>query len=194
MAHVSTAVDVSGWLRRNAHWLRVESSIMIMLITTLAVVIPLRPTAAERFRAQLNARVSTILEQISPTEHSLHGHVVVGGNKIICTAETFGTEPAGARNVAEVRWVYAYYLCASAAPGTDWDFASRISGPTAVSLAQPPEVRIAAAGLGYPERVREIIPDDLEARAFGGFVDHGLPNTLRQRYEHEIAEAAPASS
>lgn len=162
---------------------------MAFAVTALVVVVPLRGTPAERLRGQLDKRVAAILEHVSPAEHHTHGHDVEADHKIICTAETFGTEPANARDIAQVRWVYAYFLCASGTPGTEWDFASRISGPTAVSLTEPPVVRIAAAGLGYPDRVREMIPDNLEARAFGGFVDHDLPATLRQRYDDEIANA-----
>ncbi|MBB5868707.1 hypothetical protein F4553_002086 [Allocatelliglobosispora scoriae] len=186
---MSTGIDVTGWLRRSAHWLRVEASIVALAVTALLVVVPLRGTPVERLYEQLDITVAGILEHVSPAEHHDHGHDVAAEDKIICVAETFGTDPADVRELAQVRWVYAYFLCASAPPGTDWDFASRISGPTAVSLTAPAEVRIAAAGLGYPDRVRAMIPDNLEARALSGFADKDLPDELRRRYETEISQA-----
>jgi hypothetical protein len=183
---IMSAVSIPGSVRA---WLRVEAAIAVVAATFALVAVPLIGTPTDRLREQLNARVTTILEHVSPAEHHSHGHDVGAADTIICTAETFGWAPASATSVEQVQWVYAYFLCASAPSGTDWDFAARISGPTAVSLTEPPQVRIAAAGLGYPDRVREMIPPDLQARAFGGFVDHDLPAALLKRYNDEIANA-----
>jgi hypothetical protein len=143
----------------------------------------LRPDA---FANQLSDKARTVLEQTSPTEQHLHELSDQPG-KVICAAESFGTEPANAKRFEEVRVIYALYLCAVAVPGMPWDYATRSSGPAVITLSDPPTVQIPLSGEGYPERVRALIPDNLEARAFGSFIDKGRPSALRLQYEDEIA-------
>ncbi|MDI1462371.1 hypothetical protein QEZ54_15480 [Catellatospora sp. KI3] len=170
-------------LRRNTWWVLPE----LLALAVVAALSPLlRPVDLD---AALAARVTQVLELSTPAEHHDHGHEVKADDRVICTAETMGYEPVDARTVAEVRRVYAYYLCAAGSPGQPWDFASRISGPVAVDLTEPPVVRIAQAGQGYPDRVRALLPDRYEARAFNGFVNHDLPKRVLERYEDEVADA-----
>lgn len=168
-------------LRRHAWWLLPELLAIAVLAAGLAYA---RPVGLQQ---QLADRVETILERISPAEHHSHGHEVSQEDHIICAAEPFGVEPKTAKRIEEVHTIYAYYLCAAGEPGTEWDFSSRISGPVVVTLTEPPAVRIAESGAGYPDRVRAMIPDELEAKAFAGFSDPDRPAALRARYEDEVA-------
>jgi hypothetical protein len=169
-----------GFLRRHGWWLLPE---LVALAVIAAGLVYLRPNA---FVNQLSDKARTVLEQTSPTEQHLHELSGQPG-KVICAAESFGTEPAGATRVEEVRVIYALYLCAVAVRGMPWDYATRSSGPVAITLTDPPTIQIPVSGEGYPERVRALIPDNLEGRAFGTFKDKGRPAALRTQYEHEIA-------
>jgi len=174
------------WLRRNGFWLRVEVALTIAGLLAVGVAGPLRTPSEEDLLAVLGQRIAATLEQASPAEHHDHGHDITPGDRVLCTAEAFGHEPANARRVEEVRWAYAYYLCSAAPPGTPWDVSARISGPVAVQLSEPPVVRIAQSGAGYPERVKALIPARYQARV-NGFADSSIPGRLRQRYETEVA-------
>jgi hypothetical protein len=134
-------------------------------------------------RSQLTERVVTALEQASPTEHHDHGHNVTAADRVACVAELHGTEPVDARGLAEVRTVYAQYMCAAGAPGTAYDDSSRSSGPVALSLGEPPVVRVPPSGLGYPDRVRALLPDRYEEQALKGFRDGSVPASLRAKYD-----------
>ncbi|MEU7825814.1 hypothetical protein [Catellatospora sp. NPDC049111] len=170
-------------VRRNAWWLLPELLALVLVAGLFAAAGPvdLRDTLAER--------VAVILAESSPAEHHQHGHDVAAEDTVLCTAETMGMEPADARRVQDVRVVYAYFFCAAGAPGQPWDVAARISGPVVVELTDPPQVRIAEAGLGYPDRVKAMLPDQYEAWAFGGFHDASLPTALQRQYLDEIAKA-----
>ncbi|NUT37124.1 MAG: hypothetical protein HOV79_29045 [Hamadaea sp.] len=175
-------------LRRNLFWLRFEVALAIGALVATAVAAPLAKEQDDLLTA-LSARVVAVLEQSSPAQHHDHGHEVAEGDKVMCAAEAFGTEPPTARRVAEVQVVYATYFCASAKPGTPWDFASRISGPVAVTLANPPVVRTAQAGLGYRDGVKALIPARHHEQAFAGFADHTVPLQVRRRYEAAISRS-----
>ncbi|MEV4410728.1 hypothetical protein [Catellatospora sp. NPDC049609] len=170
-------------VRRNAWWL-VPELLALALVAVLSLVA--RPAELDQVLAE---RVSAILTASSPAEHHAHGHDVAAEDTVLCTAETMGTEPAGATRVADVRVVYAYFFCAAGEPGQPWDFAARISGPVVVELTEPPAVRIAEAGLGYQDRVRAMLPDRYEDWAFSGFRDKELPTALQRRYLDEVAGA-----
>ncbi len=180
-------------MRYNASWIRSEVLLAAAVVAAFLVYLPLRPAAEPDLLAELGTRIVLTLEQASPAQHHDHGHDITAGEKVVCTAEVFGHDPAGARRVADVQWAYAYYLCAAAPPGTPWEQAARISGPVAVSLTNPPVVRIAEAGLGYPDRVRAIIPARYLDRT-AGFTDSARPAALRSRYEREIATVGQTGS
>lgn len=175
-------------LRRNVYWLRFEFALTVGALVAAAVVAPLQTTDDDLMR-QLSARVVAILEQASPAQHHDHGHDVAEGDIVMCAAEAFGFEPQTARSATDVQVVYATYFCASAKPGTPWDFASRISGPVAVTLVNPPTVRTASAGLGYRDGVKALIPARHHDQAFAGFTDHSVPMQVRRRYEAQISAA-----
>jgi hypothetical protein len=170
-------------VRRNAWWVAPEL-LALALVAVLAVAA--RPADLNDVLAE---RVSAILAASSPAEHHAHGHDVAAADTVLCTAETMGMEPATATRVEDVRVVYAYFFCAAGEPGQPWDFAARISGPVVVELTEPPRVRIAEAGLGYPDRVKAMLPDQYEDWAFSGFRDKALPTALQQRYLDEVAGA-----
>ncbi len=167
-------------LRRHAWWLLPE---LVALAVIAAGLVYLQSNA---FTNQLSDRAMAVLEQTPPAGQHLHDLSGQTG-KVICAAESFGTEPAGAKRLEEVKVIYALHLCAIAVPGMPWDYAARSSGPVVITLSDPPTVQIPLSGEGYPERVRALIPDKLEARAFGNFIDKGRPSALRARYEDETA-------
>jgi hypothetical protein len=172
----------AGRWRRVGWWLLPEL-LVLALLAGLFWAGRAQPDLPER----LNDEVARILERVPPAEHHDHGHQVSEQDTVLCVAEVFGMEPAGARTRAQVRTVYATYMCAAGTPGTPYERSQRIAGPVAVVLSEPPAVRIAQAGLGYQERVRALIPPPYVDRAFAGFVDHELPLALRHRYESEVA-------
>ncbi|NUO55375.1 MAG: hypothetical protein HOV78_01850 [Hamadaea sp.] len=183
------------WLRRNVFWLRVEAALTVVSLLALGVAEPLRGPSEKDLLDALGRRIVTVLEHASLTEHHDHGHDIAQGDRVLCAAEAFGHEPADARRIEEVRWAYAYYLCAAAPAGTPWDVAPRISGPVAVQLSEPPVVRIAQSGAGYPDRVKALIPARYQARV-NGFTDSSIPDSLRKRYAAEVADtpATPQST
>jgi hypothetical protein len=171
---------------RHRSWLWLEVLLAVVSLTAAAVVVARRGPSEVDLLRTLSRDIVRVLETASPAQHHDHGHTdVVAGDKVVCEAEAFGHDPASVHSAAEVRWAYAYYLCAAAPPGTPWDEAARISGPVAVSPADG-VVRIAEAGLGYQDRVRALIPARYADRA-GGFADPAIPARLRGRYEAEIA-------
>lgn len=167
-------------LRRHGWWLLPELTVVCVLALALVAV------RGNAFQNQLSDRVEQVLEQASPSQFHLHQITPGQVTKVICAAESFGTEPPGAKRIEEVQVIYANYLCAATVKGTPWDYASRSAGPVVVTLSDPPAVAIPESGEGYPERVKALIPDNLEAKAFAGFVDKGRPSALRSQYDDEV--------
>ncbi|TDE53572.1 hypothetical protein E1295_16265 [Nonomuraea mesophila] len=134
--------------------------------------------------AQLNdelaAQVTLILEQASTGEHHAHGHHFE--SNVVCAVEPFGTEPAGASSLVEVKWVYARHLCAITGESSEWSVSVRASGPIAVRLGIPPVVKVPEAGAGYPERVRRLIPPRYHEEAFADFSDDAAIEAAKQRF------------
>ncbi|MEV4108635.1 hypothetical protein [Nonomuraea sp. NPDC049695] len=129
---------------------------------------------------ELAAQVTLVLEQSSLGEHHAHGHDF--DSRVVCAVETFGTEPADATSVVEVKWVYARHMCAVTDAGTDWATSVRASGPIAVRIGIPPVVRVPEPGMGYPDRVRRLIPARYQEQAFAEFDDEDAINAARQRF------------
>lgn len=140
---------------------------------------------------ELSARAQAILEQQAPADLELisiqHGAAVPTEGRVLCTAEAFGSEPSDADSVEQVRVIYARYLCALVQRGTPWDYATRSSGPAVITLSTPPAVQLARSGEGFRDRVRAMMPDELEAKAFAGFRDRGRPGGLLDRYQQAIS-------
>ncbi len=134
-------------------------------------------------REPLAARVTAILEQSSPAEHHEHGHTFgEDAGRVVCAVDPFGVEPADAATVAEVDWVYARHLCAITGAGEDWAMSVRVSGPLAVRLGEQAEIRVPEPGIGYPERVRQAIPERYHEEAFGEFADDEAIDAARARF------------
>ncbi|GAA4914525.1 hypothetical protein HD597_010629 [Nonomuraea thailandensis] len=129
---------------------------------------------------ELAAQVTLILEQASPGEHHAHGHSFESG--VVCAVEPFGTEPPNAASLIEVRWVYARHMCAITGESPDWAASVRASGPIAVKIDIPPEVRVPKAGAGYPDRVRQLIPERYHTPAFEEFSDDAAIEAARERF------------
>jgi len=155
-------------------WWLVPEVVAAALLATLLVW-----PAQENLQQQLARKAQSVLEEFPP---------VGQGGKVLCVAEPFGYQPRTTQRIEDVSVIYAYYLCAAGEKGTEWDSASRISGPVVVTM-KPPRIQIAEAGAGYPDRVRALIPPQWQARALAGFSDPATPTQLRLRYDEEVAEA-----
>ncbi|WP_433435684.1 hypothetical protein [Nonomuraea sp. CA-141351] len=135
---------------------------------------------------ELAAQVTLALEQSSLDEHHAHGHDF--DSRVVCAVETFGTDPPNATSVVEVKWVYARHMCAVTGAGTDWATSVRASGPIAVRIGIPPVVQVPEPGMGYPDRVRRLIPARYQDEAFAEFDDEDAIDAARQRFT-EIKKA-----
>jgi hypothetical protein len=146
--------------------------------------------AARQPSSQLNqelaAQVTLILEQSSPDEHHAHGHSTFD-SRVVCAVEPFGTEPADATSLVEVRWVYARHMCAVTGAGTDWASSVRASGPIAVKIDIPPQIRVPSPGEGYPDRVRQLIPARYHEQAFAEFEGEDAIDAARERFAQIIS-------
>jgi hypothetical protein len=140
---------------------------------------------------ELAARAQAVLEQQPAAEleliSTLRGHGTPEPERVLCVAEAFGTDPAEPEKIEQVRVIYAHYLCALVQKGMPWDYATRSTGPAVITLTDPPTVQLAKSGAGYPERVRAMFPDELEAEALSGFNDRGRPSSLLNRYVEAIS-------
>lgn|GEM_PF-1086396 len=167
-------------------WLVPEVTAAAAVAVLFAVTVATTPSPAE-LRARLTDRVVAILENASPAEHHDHGHDIGAEDRVACVAEVYGTDPPDARRMDAVRTVYAQYLCAAGPPGTRFELSAFSSGPCAVRLSTPPVVTIPRSGTGYPERVRELLPDQYEEQALKGFRDQAVPDRLRPKFEALVA-------
>ena len=178
--------SLKTFLRRHRWWLLPE---FLAVVAVAAGLVYLR---GDGLPEQLAAKARVTLEELQPARlelYDLQGHSHGGGyiGKVICTAETFGMEPAEAERVEDVKVIYARYLCALVQRGTPWDYASRSSGPVVIKLTDPPYVQIPPSGDGYPDRVRALFPDTLEPQAFAGFRDKGKTVDLLKRYHETVS-------
>jgi hypothetical protein len=174
-----------NFLRRHRWWLLPELTVVAVLGVVLIYV------NAGGLDDELSARAQAVLEQQSPADLEListlsgHGAPETGG--VLCVTEPFGTDPADPEKIEDVRVIYTRYLCALVQKGMPWDYATRSTGPAVITLTDPPTVRLARSGAGYPERVRELFPDELESEAFAGFNDRARPSNLLNRYVEAIS-------
>ncbi|MEW9549907.1 hypothetical protein [Nonomuraea sp. NPDC050783] len=131
---------------------------------------------------ELSAQVTKILEESSADEHHAHGHTTID-SRVICAVEPFGTEPPNAKSLVEVTWVYARHLCAVTGEGTGWAQSVRASGPIAVKISIPPQVRVPEPGQGYQDRIRRIVPERYHAQALREeFEDESFIEVARERF------------
>lgn len=154
----------------------------VLAVIVLAALLPTGVGGPRDARAELGRQVAVLLEQASPAEHHDHGHEVTAEDKVFCEAEVIGTDPPGTADTGEVRTVYANYFCAAGRPGMDYEYSSRASGPVVVQLRQPPLVQVPAAGEGYEQRVRELLPDEYEGRALGAALSPEVAGQVKRRY------------
>ncbi|MCA2183767.1 hypothetical protein [Nonomuraea cavernae] len=161
----------------------VAAAVALAVLAGAALVVHLHLSGRQELRARLTDRVTALLERASPAEHHEHGHEFgPDAGRVVCAVDVFGTDPADAGTVAEVTWVYAHHMCAITGPGAGWSVSVRASGPIAVRLGTPDRVRVPQSGAGYPERVRELIPERYHDEAFGGFGDEDAIEAARERF------------
>ncbi|MEQ4715697.1 hypothetical protein [Nonomuraea sp. B19D2] len=162
------------------------AAIVTLASLTLAGVMFFAGRQSSQLYKELAAQATLALEQSSLDEHHAHGHDFE--SRVVCAVETFGTDPPNATSAVEVKWVYARHMCAVTDAGTDWATSVRASGPIAVRIGIPPLIRVPEAGMGYPDRVRQLIPARYQDEAFAEFDDEDAIDAARQRFT-EIKKA-----
>jgi acetylornithine deacetylase/succinyl-diaminopimelate desuccinylase-like protein len=137
--------------------------------------------------AWVTERLVTTLEKSTPAEHAQHGHDLSAAEQtkpvVLCTVEPFGIDPPNATAPGAVKTVYAHHLCAVVEKGRPWDFAVKTAGPLVAQMLDPVRVKVVESGLGYPERIKQMIPAEYRERALVDFGDGGLVMRLRNRYQ-----------
>ena len=130
---------------------------------------------------------------VAPAEHASHGHDLgTEPGRVLCTVEIYGFDPAGATAEDQVTRAYGYHLCAIGSSQFVWDLAPKVVGPIVVDYAtRPPGVRVVESGEGYPERIREMIPERFQDQARHGFTNGQTVADLRSRYNTVIPSAGP---
>jgi hypothetical protein len=182
---MSTAIDTPPRRRRHVRWLAVAAVVLVAAVAAV-LVRGLGSGSAEppTLENQLADRIVALLEQSTPAQHHDHGHGEVGETgTVVCAVKTLGFDPPGATTLAEVRTFYGNHLCAVAEPDRPWDFSTKLSGPLSVQLVEPPVVQVAESGEGYPDRVREIIPEPYQEQAFRELIDEEDMRDLRRRFD-----------
>lgn len=181
--------------RTRARWIAV--AVVVVAAAVLALVLravgsggPSRPPTLAN---QLADRIAAVLEASTPLDHHQHGHHSIGdanAAKIptLCAVRTLGFEPAEAKTVAEVRTVYAYHLCAMVEPGRTWDGARKLSGPMAAQLTEPVKIQVVEPGLGFPDRVRSLIPAPYQEEALKELLEEDQMRDLRERFDEAFSK------
>jgi hypothetical protein len=137
---------------------------------------------SSQLNEELAAQVTRILEEATPGEHHAHGHTTID-SRVVCAVEPFGTDPPDATSLVEVTWVYARHMCAVTGVSPDWASSVRAAGPIAVKISIPPQVRVPEPGMGYPDRVRRLIPQRYHEQAFREeFEDDTSIEAARERF------------
>lgn len=168
---------------RRHWWLAPEFAALAILVL---VSVPFLGMSGGGLRAQVAQRAAQVIEQASPAEHHDHGHDFTAADRVFCGVDVFGTDPASATAVADVRTVYGYFFCAAGTPGVPYGESSRADGPVVVTLTGTPRALIAQSGDGYADRVRAMMPDQYEDRCFHGLPDASVAAAVRDRYQSAL--------
>jgi hypothetical protein len=187
-------VDHPRSIWRRSWWLLPELVALIVLGALLY-----RPDAEPKMRPaavreQIGVRLAAAIERASPGEHHDHGHSVAAGDRVLCTVEVFGTDPAEPVRITEVARVYGYYLCAVGPPGTEYLRSTLSAGPVMGRPTEFPTVHIPRPGAAFPDEVRAIMPERYQAQAVKGFTSAEKPAALRERFERLVTHATVGPS
>ena len=163
----------------------VATIVTLASLTLAGVMLFAARQPSSRLDEELAAQVTLILEQASPDEHHAHGHTF--DSRVVCAVEPFGTEPADATSLVEVRWVYARHMCAVTGDNTDWASSVRASGPIAVKIGIPAQIKVPTPGPGYPDRVRQLIPARYHEQAFAEFQNEDAIDAARERFAQIVS-------
>jgi hypothetical protein len=156
---------------------------LVVVLTGAAVAVGLSRSGDTELRGLLAARVTELLERSTPAEHHDHGHEFGDeAGQVVCAVDPFGYDPPDATTLAQVKHVYARHMCAITGPHAGWAVSVRASGPIAVDLGDRPVIRVPTPGTGYPERVRQLIPQRYQAEAFAEFADEDAIDAARARF------------
>ncbi len=186
-----------GLHRRRRRWPLVAILLAALMLPVTALVVTRTHLFGggglpDGLRRDLAAQVESILENSSVIAHvGMADHDHSGQTEVMCAVDPFGIDPATASGEGQVRWVYAQHLCVIAPPGTPWDYAPKSAGPVAVSLTNPPDVRLPQPSRDYRTQVREMIPARYLPQAFGYFAHPDLIAALRKRFTTQPAGATP---
>jgi hypothetical protein len=182
---VSTAVDARRPAKtgtRRGWWLVPELAAVVILAV---VAVPFLG-ASGGLRAAVAERAAQIIEQSSPTQQHEHEDVTPAPQQTFCGVDVFGTDPAGATDLSQVRTVYGYFFCAAGSAGLPYNESNRADGPVVVTLLPAPRAQIPQSGAGYADRVRAMMPDQYEDRCFHGLPDGSIAAAVRDRYESAL--------
>jgi hypothetical protein len=137
------------------------------------------------YRAQLEAKVVNILEDLPAEGHGHHANAADAGDaKLVCAVNILGTNPADADAVGEVAQVYGYHMCALPQKDMPWLYAPKLTGPLVVTLAaDPPTVTVVEGGENFEQRVRAAIPAPYQEDALRAALTEKNLDDLKQRYE-----------
>lgn len=180
---MSTAVDARprrpDRRSRTRWWLVPELVALGVLVVALAFF----GDGSGGLRGEVARAAAVVVEASSPTASHLHDEDgPAAAQQTFCGVDVFGTDPPAAASLAEVRMVYGYYFCASGTHGLTYAESNRADGPVVVDLKNR-VASIAASGAGYDGRVRAMMPDQYEARCFGGLQNERVAAAVHDRYD-----------
>lgn len=186
-----TRESFAGWYRNRFVWVAV-----ILLAVSATAVVLVNSAGSEAgptdVKAQIMARMRTVLEQADPAQHQHHNHVAQATPGIdtkpvvICGVNVYGFEPTGAAALAEVDRVYGFHLCGIAEPDRPWDWAVKLVGPLIMDMStEPPGIQVVEAteNVRFVDRLREVFPDPYEELALKEALTEPEMTDLRRRYD-----------
>ncbi|GIE36913.1 hypothetical protein Ait01nite_099580 [Actinoplanes italicus] len=166
---------------------------VVLLVTAGVAIVLADPDGSTAdpadLRAQIERRMRTTLEQVSPEQHNHGGHQIptTGGAEpsVVCGVRVYGYEPAEVKTLAGVRTVYGFHLCGVAEPQRPWDVAVKLAGPVIVDMAvSPPGIQVveATAETKYIDRLHEMFPPRYADLAMKEALADTELKDLRRRY------------
>ncbi|MDG4766320.1 hypothetical protein O7632_19745 [Solwaraspora sp. WMMD406] len=192
---MSKDVDSLGVSRRRFQrtwWLVPEALVLAVLSVGLyySVAAATPVVTEEQRRADAASRIATAIEQSTTDEHAAHGHEVNADERMLCVVEVWHLESDDTATASGAGTAYGYYLCATGTPGTPYIRSRMNAGPIVARLTDPPELTVTKLDEDFRSQVEVMMPPQFVEQAFRGFTDPDRAETLRQRFERQISDAA----